>query len=96
MADVTYNTASFPSLVRTVRSLLHSSAERDPLIVLAYKQRDVEERSLWGMLKEEGVELEKVAEESGMSPESWGADGAEGQGPVEVWIGRTTDALQTI
>ncbi|KAI0312908.1 putative methyltransferase-domain-containing protein [Amylostereum chailletii] len=81
MADVTYNTASFPSLVRTLSALL-SLASRNapsklPLVLLAYKERDPAERELWEMLRSEArVALEKVGS----------CAGAGGQ-EVEIWIG---------
>ncbi|KAI8996624.1 putative methyltransferase-domain-containing protein [Trametes punicea] len=78
MADVTYNTASFPSLVRTLSSLIHlSPPSRPPLVVLGYKERDPAERTLWNMTKDIGVTFEQVGERKG----------AGGQA-VEVWIGR--------
>jgi len=63
MADVTYNTSSFPSLVRTIRSLVARTCEfssskdageehRYPTILVGYKQRDPGERELFGMLEE--------------------------------------------
>lgn len=84
MADVTYNTSSFPSLVRTLSNLLSLSptdaipASRDlPLVLLAYKQRDPAERSLWETVeKETGVKLVKVGKEGGAGGEE-----------VEIWIG---------
>lgn len=81
-ADVTYNTASFPSLITTLSSLLdppHTSA-KTPMLLLAYKQRDPAERSLWSLLEEKGVELQMVD----------GVRGSEEDGKVEVWIGRHT------
>jgi hypothetical protein len=83
MADVTYNTSSFPALLRTLASLLAPSAaahdggeddgvadddadddddpgspERDerghdPLVLLAYKERDPAERQLWDMMHDD-------------------------------------------
>ncbi|KZT25126.1 hypothetical protein NEOLEDRAFT_1178551 [Neolentinus lepideus HHB14362 ss-1] len=81
MADVTYNTSSFPSLVRTLSSLVTFSTSKSnaPLILLGYKERDAGERKLWSMVKEIGADFEKVGERHG-------AGGA----PVEVWIGRVT------
>jgi hypothetical protein len=74
---VTYNTSSFPSLVKTLRDLmLPNSGERPPLL-LAYKQRDEAERELWDMLKAEGVGMELVDK----------IRGAEEDGQVEIWIG---------
>jgi hypothetical protein len=106
MADVTYNTSSFPALLRTLASLLALSAAthhhgdddgvpddgadhdgdpgtqerdgRDPLVLLAYKERDSAERQLWDMMmRETGVVLECV----------WKQTGAGGN-PVEVWLGK--------
>ena len=77
MADVTYNTASFPSLVRTLSSLLQlSPPERPPIVLLGYKERDPEERTLWEMIKSIGVSFEKVGERIGA-----------GREPVEIWVG---------
>ncbi|RPD52647.1 hypothetical protein L226DRAFT_460788 [Lentinus tigrinus ALCF2SS1-7] len=77
MADVTYNTASFPALVRTLDALLHLSPPgRSPTIVLGYKERDSEERTLWEMVKAIGVTFERVGERTGA-----------GREPVEIWIG---------
>ncbi|KAH9893559.1 putative methyltransferase-domain-containing protein [Cubamyces lactineus] len=78
MADVTYNTASFPSLVRTLSALISLSPPyKSPVIVLGYKERDAAERTLWSMLEDVGVKLEKIGQR----------EGAGGQA-VEVWIGR--------
>lgn len=78
MADVTYNAASFPSLVRTLSSLIRlSPPSNPPMIILGYKQRDSAERSLWDLAKEIGVAFEQVGDRIG----------AGGQ-PIEIWIGR--------
>jgi len=111
MADVTYNTSSFPALLRTLAALLvlstrdsHDSdvAEPDahpdpddpgvlqghdheeerqhgePLVLLAYKERDPAERQLWDMMaRETGVVLECVGKQPGA-----------GGFPVEIWLGR--------
>ena len=111
MADVTYNTSSFPALLRTLAALLalstrhgHESgiaepdahpntddqgASRDhddeeergrgePLVLLAYKERDPAERQLWDMMaRETGVILECVGKQPGA-----------GGLPVEIWLGR--------
>ena len=78
MADVTYNTATFPSLVRTLQNLvaLSATSSRSPLILLGYKERDPAERTLWEMAESIGITLERVGEREG-------AGGA----PVEVWLG---------
>jgi len=80
-ADVTYNTASFPSLVHTLTNLLHPTSGERPYLLLAYKQRDPAERELWGMLAERGVGMELVDE----------VRGAEEEGRVEIWIGMCSD-----
>ena len=83
MADVTYNTASFPALVRTLASLTRlrgadtGEARKPPVVLLGYKQRDPAERSLWDMVRGIGLELRKVDECAGAGGE-----------PVEVWIGQ--------
>ncbi|KAF7308517.1 hypothetical protein HMN09_00700800 [Mycena chlorophos] len=51
MADVTHNTASFPSLVKTVKKAVGAR------IIMGYKQRDPAERELWTMLVNEGIQL---------------------------------------
>ncbi|KAG6907137.1 hypothetical protein DXG01_010356 [Tephrocybe rancida] len=75
MADVTYNTASFPSLVATLSRLL-KLGKKPPLVILGYKERDATERTLWSLVSDIGLSLQKIGE----SP---GAGGA----PVEVWLG---------
>lgn len=84
MADVAYNTSSFPALLSTLASLLTLSATggaREPLVLLAYKERDPGERRLWDMMMAHqvgvGVALERVGSEAG-------AGGA----PVEIWMGK--------
>jgi hypothetical protein len=134
MADVAYNTSSFPALLRTLASLLAQSdnaqsnrrdddpddvqvandeagddsdpgsgssqgreearkADRDydecgcangqrhdsdPLVLLAYKERDPEERQLWDMMsRETGIVLECVGRQAGV-----------GGLPVEIWLGK--------
>jgi hypothetical protein len=134
MADVAYNTSSFPALLRTLASLLALSnnaqskhrgddssdvqvanddaddddpgsgssqerkeaqerADRDydergcasgqwrhdsePLVLLAYKERDLAERQLWDMMtRETGIVLECVGKQAGA-----------GGLPVEIWLG---------
>ncbi|KAI0028326.1 putative methyltransferase-domain-containing protein [Vararia minispora EC-137] len=78
MADVTYNTASFPALVSTLSVLLMLDPTAPPLVLLAYKERDSAERDLWDILRiEAGLALEKVGS----------CAGAGGQ-EVEIWLGR--------
>ncbi|KAG2121871.1 putative methyltransferase-domain-containing protein [Suillus clintonianus] len=80
MADVTYNTASFPALIGTLSWLIRFSMNiaptKPPLIILGYKERDVAERTLWEMAEKIGIRFEEVAQ----------VPGAEGT-PVEVWVG---------
>lgn len=75
MADVTYNTASFPSLVRTLSKLLRINA-KPPVVILGYKERDPAERTLWEMAREIGITFDKIGERNG-------AGGA----PIEIWVG---------
>ncbi len=74
MADVTYNTESFPALRATLVRLVSASSS-PPVILLGYKQRDEAERTLWTMTKEYGIEFKQLDEIAG-------AGGA----PIEVWI----------
>ncbi|KAJ3526936.1 hypothetical protein NM688_g8195 [Phlebia brevispora] len=81
MADVTYNTSSFPSLVRTLDKLLRLGDDRGdrstPTVLLGYKERDASERALWEMVNGVGIKLEKIGEKAG-------AD----EPPVEIWAAR--------
>ncbi|KAF9564244.1 hypothetical protein CPC08DRAFT_741530 [Agrocybe pediades] len=80
MADVTYNTASFPSLCRTLSRLAKLNPDleaKHPEILLGYKQRDESERDFWGMAAKYGIEFEKIGERAGS-----------GDVPVEIWSGR--------
>jgi len=83
MADVAYNTSSFPALLSTLAALLALSGAaaggaREPLVLLAYKERDPSERRLWDMMARQlGVSLERVGSVAG-------AGGA----PVEIWMGK--------
>lgn len=88
MADVAYNTSSFPTLLSTLASLLALSdhdgnaaaGAREPLVLLAYKERDPGERQLWDMMMADvGVALEQVGSEAGA-----------GGPPVEIWMGKKT------
>jgi len=85
MADVTYNTSSFPSLVRTLSTLLQLNAKRNvkpPLILLGYKERDPAERTLWEMALRIGVVFQRFG----------GRSGSGGQ-EVEVWVGKVETEL---
>ena len=102
MADVTYNTASFPALITTLKRLSNIKHQRSsdnatnspslspapdvpslrndrPLVLLAYKERDSAERSLWDMACSVGLVFEEV-------DRVCGAGGA----PVEIYLGRFT------
>ena len=63
MADVTYNSDSFPELVSTMKSLIDLSpaSTPPPMFLLGYKQRHPDERVLWDMAeKQAGVHFVKV------------------------------------
>ena len=80
MADVTYNTSSFPSLIRTIRSLIQLSTDKNStprFILLGYKERDPAERDLWQMATEVGITFEEIGQLTG-----------KGGTPAEVWIGK--------
>ncbi|EEB95374.1 hypothetical protein MPER_05667, partial [Moniliophthora perniciosa FA553] len=80
MADVTYNTSSFPSLIKTMSSLTKLAAgNKPPMILLGYKERDIAERSLWDMSREIAIQFEQVGK----------VDGAGGP-PIEIWVGKVT------
>lgn len=101
MADVTYNTASFPSLVRTICNLVkqptdeafgandgEASAGR-PYILMAYKQREEAERKLWGMLEEKGVALiliDKITAQCGVQDNCLNSGSGFGVAEeIEIW-----------
>ncbi|KAJ7606119.1 putative methyltransferase-domain-containing protein [Mycena polygramma] len=78
MADVTYNTSSFPSLVRTLKNLVNLNST-PPRVILGYKERDPGERALWGMADAAGISLkliDQVAGSGGMAVEIWEAAGS--------------------
>ena len=88
MADVTYNIDVFPSLLRTLRALLSLPATRKtrggtnlilPFVLLAYKERDPDERSLFDDARQLGVLFEQVANVPG-------AGGA----PIEIYLASPT------
>ena len=92
MADVTYNTDMFPPLLRTLSALIRlntPSTSSDPIseeqnvlpptIILAYKERDPAERTLFALARDIGVDFEELA----MIP---GAGG----NPIEIYIGTMT------
>lgn len=88
MADVTYNTASFPSLISTLKQLYSNSPSsshpsdtgtyRHPAVLLAYKERHPSEREFFELVQEVlgvGVKFVYVGSENG-------AGGA----PVEIYL----------
>lgn len=83
LADVTYNTASFPSLIRTLQTLIRSgdldANKKSPLVLLGYKERDASERLLWEMAADIGIIFAKVGEKEGA-----------GGNAVEIWLGRVS------
>lgn len=76
MSDVTYNTDSFPALLSTISKLLQKG-EKPPVILLGYKERDEAERSLWGMMENIGVRLDKIGQRPGYEDP-----------PIEIWFGQ--------
>ncbi|KAF8608640.1 hypothetical protein BDV93DRAFT_485876 [Ceratobasidium sp. AG-I] len=80
MADVTYNTASFPALLDTVTNLLRGpkpdSLAPSPMILLAYKCRDAAERTLWHDASVRGILFVQVDQIKGVREPA-----------VEVWLG---------
>jgi hypothetical protein len=84
MADVTYNIDVFPSLLRTLRELLALAVTCKtrggtdlvpPFVLLAYKERDPAERSLFDAARLMGVVFEQVSSVPG-------AGGA----PIEIYL----------
>lgn len=75
MADVTYNTTSFPALSRTLLRLSRMGSQ-PPAILLGYKERDEGERSFWEMAAQVGIKFQKIGERGGT-----------GGAPVEIWLG---------
>lgn len=78
MADVTYNTASFSSLISTIARLSKRSPV-PPVMLLAYKERDPDERKLWNMALEIGLQFSEVARLDGT-----------GGNPIEIYVGNFT------
>ncbi|KAJ9105417.1 hypothetical protein QFC21_001788 [Naganishia friedmannii] len=102
-ADVTYNTASFPHLIKTLTSLLgptsrthkpdasdpdqEMSSSRSPLLLLAYKERDASERELWEMARENGIWMEMVDVIRGHEASPTFEGDEAVAGATEIWIG---------
>ncbi|KAJ6607478.1 putative methyltransferase-domain-containing protein [Mycena sp. CBHHK59/15] len=76
MADVTYNTASFPALIRTLKKLVELTEKR-PHVIVGYKERDTGERTMWPMAKTAGIELVLIGQRAGA-----------GGNAVEIWEAR--------
>jgi len=75
MADVSYNTSSFPSLARTLSRLIRLGS-KPPIILLGYKERDAAERTWWEIAAQAGIKFEKIGQRVGA-----------GGMPVEIWVG---------
>lgn len=77
MADVTYNTASFSALVGTLSRLINRKQNgRPPRVLMGYKERDPDERTLWDRAKDIGLCFHQIARVNGA-----------GGNPVEIWLG---------
>ena len=75
MSDVTYNTTSFPALLKTIKNLLRISPVAR--VIIAYKERHIAERAAWEMFETQArLSMYKVEEIPGLA-------GA----PVEIWLG---------
>ena len=79
MADVTYNTSSFPALVRTLADLRNMDPTKRPCFLMGYKEREEAERTLWDMAEAVGIKFVQVGSVPGY------VLGAEA--PFEIWIG---------
>lgn len=78
MADVAYNTDSFPALIQTLADARNMSPDKKPLFLMGYKERHGEERRLWDMTKKVGIDFIRVGTVPGH---------ASGVAPIEIWIG---------
>ena len=59
-------------------------SDSDPLVLLAYKERDPAERQLWDMMtRETGIVLECVGKQTGA-----------GGLPVEIWLGKRKKSMR--
>ncbi|EKM81929.1 hypothetical protein AGABI1DRAFT_70466 [Agaricus bisporus var. burnettii JB137-S8] len=83
MSDVTYNTSSFPALLKTVSKLV--KLREPPIIILGYKERDEAERDVWIMLEERGIRLEKIGQRLGAAKPG-----------VEIWFGQVVERSATM
>ncbi|KAG9123760.1 hypothetical protein FRC07_014037 [Ceratobasidium sp. 392] len=87
MADVTYNTASFSALLDTVVALLNGprTSSPSPIILLAYKCRDVAERTLWRDAAARGISFVQVDSVIGAREPA-----------VEIWLGGWEKAMSCL
>lgn len=79
MADVTYNTDMFPALLRTLDALVRvrmGVSSQPPLILLAYKERDPGERTLFALASDLDLRFELVDQLPGA-----------GGHPIEIYLG---------
>ncbi|KAH0836347.1 putative methyltransferase-domain-containing protein [Lanmaoa asiatica] len=80
MADVTYNTASFPALIGTLSRLIQFSKHKrnghSPRVLMGYKERHPDERSLWDRARGIDLHFQQIAHINGA-----------GGNPVEIWLG---------
>ncbi|KAG8214981.1 putative methyltransferase-domain-containing protein [Butyriboletus roseoflavus] len=80
MADVTYNTASFSALIGTLSRLIQLCKQRRngrlPRVLMGYKERHPDERSLWDRAKAIDLHFQQIAQVNGA-----------GGNPVEIWLG---------
>jgi hypothetical protein len=103
-ADVTYNTATFPALTQTLKRLFQGprgcpkseadAIQTSPILLLAYKQRHISERSLWPLLEDVGIKLTKIGtidgHEKDLDVDVITAEAAgSGMGGTELWVGRS-------
>lgn len=87
MADVTYNTNMFPALLQTLDALVRvrmGISSQPPLILLAYKERDPGERTLFGLASALNLRFELVSQLPGA-----------GGHPIEIYIGTMEAADNT-
>lgn len=79
MADVTYNTASFDALIATLSRLVQRCKQkrdgRPPRVLMGYKERHPDERSLWDRAREIGLCFQQIGQVNGA-----------GGNPVEIWL----------
>jgi hypothetical protein len=78
MADVTYNTDSFPALIQTLAGVRNINPDKKPFFLLGYKERHDEERTLWDLVKTVGIDFAQVGAIPGH---------ISGGAPIEIWVG---------